>query len=684
LLGVGTKIEYVFSADCRGNLPELMRMPNDIQRYFIQITPPSELRAEDGALLGHLFMDLVATKKGPERALAIRTFVERTATLRECGFAHLDAFFRGIFEESVLFQLGLGLRKFKAVSVPEVVAVNPGAMTAAASASIGHGFESTVRISATPADAIDDLLATYRALGVMAQRHVWFRAMLETKRRVVAAPLGLRLRLGIGAVFSFGDMASDMNNTVSMLRAGNSLGAAIMLGLIALNLAFQGLVVIVQTAHRGWRVVLWELFLVLSLLKPAIDVIRVAGGEEHIEGAPIDPFVEMVICKVSELTFESIPGGLAQAIFVLNGGHWSTAAVVSIGLSCLSTAFTATMLVYDLDTNAGRRKHNPEFYGYMPDTASRRFVAFVLLFVYHSVCALGKTFSMAVLAQTNWLWLVVYLLAEHGGIVLYKLARGDLIYWVPGFGLPLSLLARFIAKVVTDFSGLVQCRHALELGGIYFFVSSLVNVASWFVAAALYSRYFAAGTTEVPLGAHMNTSMANFPALVNSTGANASGASVKGAILPPQREQCNQRYRSAIGADAHVGKIDNLLLFATVSMSAVVWLVAVLGLALTIKPEYLHTFVSLQTGYADTQSYFLDSEGVDSRRVLIFFCNERQWRAIRDRVRRWVLSVYAAWKALMPSWFTTDLQARIPDDFMPAQAVHDVNVQLAAQAHDES
>ncbi len=104
-------------------------------------------------------------------------------------------------------------------------------------------------------------------------------------------------------------------------------------------------------------------------------------------------------------------------------------------------------------------------------------------------------------------------------------------------------------------------------------------------------------------------------------------------------------------------------------------LVAVVGLSLTIKREYLHTFVSLQTGCAYVEGYFLDNEGDDAKRINVLFSNERQWQAIRDRVREWVLSMYAAWRALMPSWFTTDLQARIPDDFMPAQALHDLNTQ---------
>jgi hypothetical protein len=128
----------------------------------------------------------------------------------------------------------------------------------------------------------------------------------------------------------------------------------------------------------------------------------------------------------------------------------------------------------------------------------------------------------------------------------------------------------------------------------------------------------------------------------------------------------------------HASKIGDLPLFATVGALAAVWLVAIVGLSLTIKRGYLHTFVSLQTGYAYTQSFFLDhqgDQGDDAKRVKIFFCNERHWQAIRDRMRQWVLSVYATWQALMPAFFTADLQSRIPDDFMPAQAVHDLNAQ---------
>jgi hypothetical protein len=80
------------------------------------------------------------------------------------------------------------------------------------------------------------------------------------------------------------------------------------------------------------------------------------------------------------------------------------------------------------------------------------------------------------------------------------------------------------------FGRCVHLRHPLELGGIYFLVNALKSVTSWFAAAALYSRYFVAGTTEVGLVAGMNTSVANYSGFLNSTGANATGATATGAF----------------------------------------------------------------------------------------------------------------------------------------------------------
>jgi hypothetical protein len=202
-------------------------------------------------------------------------------------------------------------------------------------------------------------------MDAMVKRHKWARPMLETiaQRRMAAAPFGLKVRLVIGALLSMGDMASDIFNLVTMFGAGQSAGAYALLAMILTTLAIQILLVVIQNAHRGPAAVFKEVLMVLSLCKAGVDALRVARGQGHVAGAPMDLFAEMLVCKVLEMVFESIPGALLQAIFILYTGV-TTAALLSILLSCLSTAFTATMVAYDSDTNAVRRRGHPEFYGY--------------------------------------------------------------------------------------------------------------------------------------------------------------------------------------------------------------------------------------------------------------------------------------------------------------------------------
>jgi hypothetical protein len=90
---------------------------------------------------------------------------------------------------------------------------------------------------------------------------------------------------------------------------------------------------------------------------------------------------------------------------------------------------------------------------YVPDSSGGRALIFLLLFLYHGAHSLNKTFAMALLAQVSWLALIVYTVADHVAFQLLKLACNDFIYWVPGVGGAVSSMFRFVAKVVTDFTG---------------------------------------------------------------------------------------------------------------------------------------------------------------------------------------------------------------------------------------
>jgi hypothetical protein len=51
------------------------------------------------------------------------------------------------------------------------------------------------------------------------------------------------------------------------------------------------------------------------------------------------------------------------------------------------------------------------------------------------------------------------LIVDHSSFQLYKVARGDHTFWIPGFGTPLSVLVRFGGKAIADFTGLpTACR----------------------------------------------------------------------------------------------------------------------------------------------------------------------------------------------------------------------------------
>jgi hypothetical protein len=302
-VGDATKLESVFHLDLNGRLPKwlthkviipkLLREPYTLQVYFSKIQSAVTCKSEDGTYIGHMLIDALLSVHKERRAVAAAKFVAETDMLRESGVASLDALISATLGAS-----GHDVR-------PQAVATTtPGALTVAEATAIGRGFDAIIRVSATPSDAVDELLQTYPAVNAATQQHLWLRPMLETiaKRRAETAPLGLKLRLSLGAAFSMSDMASDAAQIVALFLAGRSLRAFALLAMIAMNLAVQALVAILQTAHLGWRAVLWELSIVFSLLKPAIDAIRVAGGAEQAEGAPIDPLVEMMICKCSEMT----------------------------------------------------------------------------------------------------------------------------------------------------------------------------------------------------------------------------------------------------------------------------------------------------------------------------------------------------------------------------------------------
>ena len=127
------------------------------------------------------------------------------------------------------------------------------------------------------------------------------------KELMVASTLGLAKRVALGAGLSIMDMITDIFVIRDYLRIGDTTSAHTLMAMIGLSIVAQLILAYVQKRKKSKWVILRELLIVLSGLKPAVDAYRVAMGYED-ELSALEPLVEMSLGKGAELACESIPG----------------------------------------------------------------------------------------------------------------------------------------------------------------------------------------------------------------------------------------------------------------------------------------------------------------------------------------------------------------------------------------
>ena len=102
-------------------------------------------------------------------------------------------------------------------------------------------------------------------------------------------------------------MITDIFVIRDYLRIGDTTSAHTLMAMIGLSIFVQLIIAYVQNRKKSKWVILRELLIVLSLLKPAVDAYRVATGYED-ERNSFDPLLDMGLGKSTELACESIPG----------------------------------------------------------------------------------------------------------------------------------------------------------------------------------------------------------------------------------------------------------------------------------------------------------------------------------------------------------------------------------------
>ena len=137
-------------------------------------------------------------------------------------------------------------------------------------------------------------------------------------------------------------------------------------------------------------------------------------------------------------------------------------ALVSIVISALTTGYTSAMIAFDFDVDVAHRKIQPTFYGCIPDDNGLRGRCFTLMTLIGMLHNLSRSVGCTLLATVDMNLLFAVVGGEMLLFFLYKLARGDFLYWVRvegSVGVITSFLARVVVKVIADFSGCLQMRH---------------------------------------------------------------------------------------------------------------------------------------------------------------------------------------------------------------------------------
>jgi hypothetical protein len=147
---------------------------------------------------------------------------------------------------------------------------------------IGQSLAPILATSAAPASAVDEWIMKYPALGELDSTIACFRPMVNeiAKTLLSEAKWGARMRLYFGAGLSAIDMVSDFNVVLLYWATGRENDGNTLLTCLLLNVIMQLVVVLLQNWKAPLRVLLWELFYVLSCTKVGVDAYRVAAGVE--------------------------------------------------------------------------------------------------------------------------------------------------------------------------------------------------------------------------------------------------------------------------------------------------------------------------------------------------------------------------------------------------------------------
>ncbi|GMH54038.1 hypothetical protein TL16_g01592 [Triparma laevis f. inornata] len=348
----------------------------------------------------------------------------------------------------------------------------------------GRSFAATLLTHSVSENGVAEWIMQCEGLRELDQAEKSFRPLVEAIGQAVLSrsAWGVSLRAFADASISMADLASDlvMMFTFFSDEKTTSYGYSTLL-MISVCFGLQTIMIVVNKYGGGFKVLGVELSILLSGCKPAFDAYAVASGAQRKHYATFDPFTEMTGARIIELFAENIPMSILQILSIIDQGSVSSTVLISLIISCLCAGFSSASVTLDYDVSPSNRVGEKDFYGFIPDSATRRFLMLTLL-IFQSALLLvirSTAFAFLILLGSRYVWLFVA--CDLGLYLLCKVARKDFLYWAPvkgTMGVFCAFIMRSIIKCVTDFTGIMQFRHPQELGGMYWTFNMFVAIST--------------------------------------------------------------------------------------------------------------------------------------------------------------------------------------------------------------
>ena len=168
---------------------------------------------------------------------------------------------------------------------------------------MGRSLSSALRERKVAEAGVDQWMQQYPALIELSKSSKFFLPMAITigRRKLIQAPWGLAFKVGVGAVLSMLNVATDINTIINFFREGKLVYMYATVAMISFVLVLLLLFVYIQHKKKGARSVLKESLIVLFFLKPVVGAFRVVSQRKASDNDMVDPLFELIGSKIIEM-----------------------------------------------------------------------------------------------------------------------------------------------------------------------------------------------------------------------------------------------------------------------------------------------------------------------------------------------------------------------------------------------